>query len=648
MTKRHDAPHSAVEEDKLEASYLFKYIALAQVLLYLECGAVPALLHILKRPEAFDLTYAEQGLLGGVVYIFLSAACPVAGVLLRTFRVKKVLASALVVNNLSVLCFALCPDHHPYLLISCRAFVGFTQAFFMVYSPLWVDEFAPASRRTTWMATIQGSVPLGVVCGYSIAYVATLNEPCDLVECWRWPFLIQSVVVLPFCLGTWFVPDPHIQYHRPDHTEEEYPKFQARLCQEQEGGDDNSDVAGVDLPEVEGEEQTDTTHKTKKLPNILRVPNLSLNTAFLFDKVRAVKAKAGSGCCRDLTRLLCNPIFMLSNLTLSSLVFVATGIQFWGTDYLITVYQGESAHVMPLVIFTGATAPVLGVVFGGWWVDRQGGYRGLRERAVALRWGLVSGVVACAASVGAAVASNMALFITLLWCIFFFGAALVPAITGIFISSVQPSARALASAMSVIMVNLLGYALAPLLSSFVMQMTHNYVWGMRLILGWSVCSVVFLLAAWVPTLHPHHLPSTHTPTLSSATHPLTLSSATHPPPCPPPYPPPSPPYSATHPPPSPPPYLPSPCPPPYPDPISLPPPCRLPPRVSVILAAPWGEPCSACRGRRVAAGRGLRRDRDDRLGARSSPNPLSCPQTLGAANTRCRKHSVQDRRDPTG
>mmetsp|Transcript_82339 Transcript_82339/g.123582 ORF Transcript_82339/g.123582 Transcript_82339/m.123582 type:complete len:93 (-) Transcript_82339:11-289(-) len=50
--------------------------------------------------------------------------------------------------------------------------------------------------------------------------------------------------------------------------------------------------------------------------------------------------------------------------------------------------------------------------------------------------------------------------------------------------------------MSVIMVNLLGYALAPLLSSFVMQMTHNYVWGMRLILGWSVCSVVFLLAAW--------------------------------------------------------------------------------------------------------------------------------------------------------
>ena len=48
-----------------------------QVAVYMEAGAVPALLDHLVL--IFDLSYSQQGLLGGSVYLALAAACPIAG-----------------------------------------------------------------------------------------------------------------------------------------------------------------------------------------------------------------------------------------------------------------------------------------------------------------------------------------------------------------------------------------------------------------------------------------------------------------------------------------------------------------------------------------------------------------------------------------
>jgi hypothetical protein len=39
----------------------------------------------------------------------------------------------------------------------------------MVYSPVWVDAFAPPHARTKWMSYLQGVVPIGVMTGYALA-----------------------------------------------------------------------------------------------------------------------------------------------------------------------------------------------------------------------------------------------------------------------------------------------------------------------------------------------------------------------------------------------------------------------------------------------------------------------------------------------
>ena len=52
-TKRHKSP-----------TYLFRYILLVNTLLYLEAGAVPALLLTLSRD--FSMNQQQQGMMGGI------------------------------------------------------------------------------------------------------------------------------------------------------------------------------------------------------------------------------------------------------------------------------------------------------------------------------------------------------------------------------------------------------------------------------------------------------------------------------------------------------------------------------------------------------------------------------------------------------
>ena len=116
--------------------YLFKWLCVAQVLMYLEAGAVPALL--VQLSDSFSMDFITQGLLGGVVYLSLSAACPIAGLLFRKYDAQMVLGIAMTLNNICMLFFALTPVHiagscSKWVLIGARAAVGFTQAFLSIY-----------------------------------------------------------------------------------------------------------------------------------------------------------------------------------------------------------------------------------------------------------------------------------------------------------------------------------------------------------------------------------------------------------------------------------------------------------------------------------------------------------------------------------
>jgi MFS family permease len=73
------------------------------------------------------MNYAEQGALGGVVYLFLSAACPLAGYLFKRYNAKHVMACTILGNAMATLMLGLTPPGHTKLLIVFRACIGFSQ-----------------------------------------------------------------------------------------------------------------------------------------------------------------------------------------------------------------------------------------------------------------------------------------------------------------------------------------------------------------------------------------------------------------------------------------------------------------------------------------------------------------------------------------
>lgn len=86
---------------EIKNGYLIKYLAMTQVVLYMDGGILPSLLSQL-RPW-FRLSFLQQGLLGGFMFFTLAMACPVASMMYRRYPSKAVLVwsfGACVVSNL--------------------------------------------------------------------------------------------------------------------------------------------------------------------------------------------------------------------------------------------------------------------------------------------------------------------------------------------------------------------------------------------------------------------------------------------------------------------------------------------------------------------------------------------------------------------
>ena len=95
---------------------------------------------------------------------------------------------------------------------------------------------------------------------------------------------------------------------------------------------------------------------------------------------------------------LSTPLYAWPMLTVCALLYVVTGVQFWGTLFFSsTLHLSPSAAVLTFAA-VAATSPVAGVVMGGLTVDALGGYKTTVGRKRTLD--------ACAAYAAAAVFSG--------------------------------------------------------------------------------------------------------------------------------------------------------------------------------------------------------------------------------------------------
>lgn len=141
---------------------------------------------------------------------------------------------------------------------------------------------------------------------------------------------------------------------------------------------------------------------------------------------------------------------------------------------MLLVLSTPQSYVNIMFVLCAGTGPTLGVFFGGYIIDKMGGYIGNKQRTISLRICLCTGILAgIFATIGSFI-TNFVLFIICLWLILFFGASLLPSCTGILVSIVPRKYRPISSSLSIFVFNIFGYSFSLFLSGYLMEVSYYY------------------------------------------------------------------------------------------------------------------------------------------------------------------------------
>ncbi len=533
----------ATPKAKRAIRLLFMCLFFLQIMVNFDNGAVPALLSDIKNE--FHITPFQEGLVAGLQYVGLTGMSPFSGMILQS-KLKKqhVLGTVVMLNGLAILLLPFAPSNSTWLVLISRLSVGISQATYLVFAPVWVDEFSPDNKKALWMSLCQAGIPLGIMVGYGVSGALRADGLP-----WQTPFYIQGGTLIPFGLALLFVPTEYLDVDAQQSNKnnensrsidlksfEDGDKINFNERKSEKNGSDDVEVnsVGIEFP-TDANEEDETNNGGRRVLIGNRVTSDSSGSSGSYESVNSSNTSSSrpradslsssksrvdsllqyvegrDGAARlsigkQLRILFRSKVFTYTSLALCSLFFVVTGIQVWITKYLQIAVKADYGTIIWMFTLTSATAPTLGVFFGGWFCENLGGYRGEEGLARASKLVCCFALLAVGSAAPAGFYRDLNIIITLIWFLLFWGGAIMPTATGLILSSVPVSLRSFSSAVSMFLYNMLGYALGATLPGFLQtQIESNYnvsearilAWGIRLVLGWSIFGLVFGgLAAW--------------------------------------------------------------------------------------------------------------------------------------------------------
>lgn len=459
---------------------IFAFFLLSNLFLNYDTGVIPA--SLIKITQEIKFNYSEQALIGSLVYLGLSFASLFVSMIFSKFGPSKVCSLILLLNCIS--CFTFSLSSNKIILFSMRFLMGATEAFIVIYGPVWVNNYSPLEYSTTWMGILHSCIVLGVVTGYVTASI--IINFFGKYFTWRFAIQIQGFAEIFFALFFWFENDEYINV-------------------------DVRKTISINEIELENKNNINTINYNNNIVNNnnnFTIPHGS-NASFprnsrmskrkLNPRIDSIETSNIHGFLFQTKQVLTTPLYVSITCGLCSIYFIVTGIQFWMTKYLIEILEAEPLLVNIIFSIISITAPLFGVLVGGAFSDKYGGYKGdnvIKAIKICIAFGLVSFVFAFPMGF----LFQIIYLSILLWSFLFFGAAIIPIGTGIMISSVQKDCQATSSSISQLIFNLFGYFFSPMLTGYIMDKfsdkRQGFIWGMRVVFWWVIFSLIFFIISY--------------------------------------------------------------------------------------------------------------------------------------------------------
>ena len=373
---------------------IFFYLISLSLFESLDQGIIPTSVRTIKidlkindiQYGTFNSLFFFGKILGSFSFIFL----------LNKLNRKILLIISLIIYGISLFIFRFLSQIET-LYIS-RTIIGFFDVFFIVYPPVWSDQYGIKNKKTLMMVLVQIFKPSGVMIGFILGTIFNWKKAIDI-----------QIIILSIYLFFSFFFDKNY--------------FSNKLFSKNKINEDEISKFSLISSSSKNEK------KIKKNNN----QNIIIN-------------------------LISNPTFMIYVLARASLVFPLTIIQTWIIDYFENALKITDKKIR--LISTGiitSTGPTLGILMGGFLLQKVGGYENKKASLISVILFSLS-LIGC---IFFPFCNNIITLSISLWIGFFFGSSLFPILIGIILSCNENEFKASANSMTTFISNVIGHMPAP-------------------------------------------------------------------------------------------------------------------------------------------------------------------------------------------
>ena len=458
---------------KSRRKLIFILIFLVNILINCDHGAIPAGTKELK--EAKNISNMQLGTIGSLVYLGLVLGSISGGYIFSTYSSKWVVITSLIASCIFLYFFTV--SNYWEAMALCRIGCGFFQVFCYIYFPIWVDQYGVNNTQTLWLTFLQLGVPIGTMAGY-----LTEAYTIKYYNAWQGAFYIQIICILVCVILMFITPD----------------KFFSKNYRHSESTPEEIKSEFNDLKELFSKRNNKSNNKylfrnMNLINNIYDSKYGRPSLYSIFSMVDDIEEEGKQKYFSVIKELIFNKKYVFTMLGISCMLFVVTGIQFWISDYMQEVMNVPSSKVYIIFSIVCITAPTLGVLSGGIFIQYLGGYTNRKALDACFKISIIAGCC----GIFLPLFDIPIIFVIFMWLLLFFGGSITPGLTGIMIASIPENSKEIGNSVTQLFYNLIGYLPSPFIYGFVCKYTGGSKsrWGLTVLVLWGMLGVLFLYYA---------------------------------------------------------------------------------------------------------------------------------------------------------